>query len=64
MSKDYYPIPDELTVWHYKKANVDLIQRAICEFNFEKSFDNKNINEKVSILNNIINTFLSNLLTI
>ena len=58
--KIYYPLPYERDVFHYKKANVDLIRWAICEFNREKAFDNKNINEKVSIFINTINNFLSN----
>ena len=60
----YYPIPYEHGVWHYKKANVDLIQRAMYEFNWGRTFDNKNINEKASILNNTINNVLSNLVMI
>lgn len=50
----------EREVWYYKKANNDLIQRAMCEFNCEKAFGNKNINEKLSIINTI-NNVLSNL---
>ena len=28
----YYPPPYESKIWHYKKANIDLIQQAIHEF--------------------------------
>ena len=40
--------------------NIGLIQQAIREFNWERAFHRKNINEKVSILNNTINNVLSN----
>ena len=39
--------------------NIDLIQQAIRELNWERAFHRKNINEKVSILNITINV-LSN----
>ena len=58
--KIYYPPPYEREIWHYKKANSDLIQQVIGEFNWERAFHRKNINEKVSILNNTINNVLSN----
>ena len=47
-------------MWHYRKANVDLIYQAISKFNWKRPFHRKNINEKVSILNNTINNVLSN----
>ena len=50
----------EREIWHYKKANIDLIQQAIREFNWERAFHKENINKKVSILNNTINNVLSN----
>ena len=58
--KIFYPSTYEPEIWHYKKANIDLIQQAIPEFNWERAFHRKNINEKVSILNNTINNALSN----
>ena len=59
--KIYYPPPPyEREIWHYKKANIDLIQQVIREFNWERSFYRKNISEKVSILNSTINNILSN----
>ena len=54
------PLPNyEHEIWHYKKANIDLIQQAIREFNWKRAFHGMNINEKVSILNNTINNVLS-----
>ena len=58
--KIYYPPRYEREIWHYKKTNIDLIQQAIREFNWERAFHRKNINAKVSISNNTINNVLSN----
>ena len=55
--KIYYPPPYEREIWHYKKANIDLIQQAIREFTWERAFHRKN--EKVPILSNTINNVLS-----
>ena len=60
--KIYYPSPYEREICHYKKANIDLIQQAIHEFNWERAFHRININEKVHILINTINNVLSNLI--
>ena len=57
--KTYYPPPYEPEITHYKKANIDLIQQAIREFNWERAFHRKSINEKLSILSNINNVLLS-----
>ena len=61
--KIYYPHPYEREIWHYKKANIDLIQQVTHEFNRERDFYGKNIHEKVFILNNTINNVLSNVLS-
>ena len=58
--KIYYPPPYLREVWHYKKANADLIKRAISNFNWEKAFSNTNINEKVSLFNKTILNILNN----
>ena len=58
--KIYNPPPYEREICYYKKANIDLIQQVIREFNWERAFHRKNINEKVSILNSTINNILSN----
>ena len=52
--KMFYPPPSEREVWHYQRANVDLIQRAIKQFSSEKSFRNLNINEMVFLFNKTI----------
>ena len=55
-----YPFLYEREIWHCKKANIDLIQQAVHEFNWERAFHRKNINEEVSILNNTSNDVISN----
>ena len=55
-----YPLTYERETWDYKKANIDLIQQAIHEFNRERAIHRKKINEKASILNNTIYNVLSN----
>ena len=57
--KIYYPTDYEREIWHYKKANLDLIKQAIREFNCARAFHRKNIDEKVFILNNTIDNALS-----
>ena len=51
--KIYYPPPYERKIWHYGKANVDHIRKAI-------SFENNSVNEKVNIFNTTIKNILSN----
>ena len=47
-------------IWYFKKAHVNFIQRATCEFNWEKAFDNKNSDEKeFPFFNNINKNVLS-----
>ena len=58
--KIFYPSAYEREIWHYQNANIDLIQQAIRDFNWERAFHRKNINEKVLALNNTINNVLSN----
>ena len=49
-----YPLPYERDIWHYQRANVDQIQRAIEQFSREKLFRDLNINEMVSLFNRTI----------
>ena len=46
------PFPRE--VWHYGEANIDLIIRALSNFNWEKAFYSANVTKKVSIFNETI----------
>ena len=60
MQKLFYP-PYEREIWHcYKRANVDLIQRAIEQFYWEKTFRNLNINEMVFLFTKTITNIFSN----
>ena len=55
-----YPPPYLQNVWHYKDGKLELIQRAINEFNWARAFSNTNVNEKVNIFNNTILNIWSN----
>ena len=55
-----YPPPFERLVWNYSKANVDMIQKAITNFNWENQLANLNVNEKVQYFNEIILNIFSN----
>ena len=50
-------------VWHYNDANTELIRRVVDQFNWQKAFLNKNVNEKVNIfyetILNILRNFIS-----
>ena len=58
--KIYYPPPYEREIWHYGKANVDHIKKAIHEFPWQRSFENNSVNEKLNIFNTTIKNILSN----
>ena len=45
------PPPYYRKLWDYKKVNTEAIQRAISAFNSDMAFQNKDINEKIKILN-------------
>ena len=55
-----YPPPYEREIWHYQKANVDLIKRAINSFDWEKALSNIDIDKMVSIFNQTITNILCN----
>ena len=38
--KTHYPLPYEREIWHYGKANVDHIRKAINELPWERKFEN------------------------
>ena len=50
-----YPPPYLPEVWHCKDANTDLIRRAINGSNWTRAFSNTSVNQKVNMLNNILN---------
>ena len=47
--KIYYPPPYEREIWHYKNASIDLIQRTINYYSWERPLAKNDINEKVYI---------------
>ena len=55
-----YPPPYEREISHYQKANIDLIERAINSFDWEKAFSNIDIDNMVSIFNQTIINILCN----
>ena len=55
-----YPPPYAREVWHYQDSNVDLIRRSINEFDWDRAFANKHVDEKVLIFNKTILNALSN----
>ena len=46
-------------MWHYKHSNTDHIRKATNGINWERSFTNKDANEKVNIFNEISSNFLN-----
>ena len=61
--KVLYSPPYEREIWHYQRANIHQIQRAIEQFSWEKSFINININEvslfNKTIIKNILSKYIS-----
>ena len=56
----YYPPQYYREVCYYNDANTELIRPAVDQFNWQKAFLNKNINEKVTIFNQTILNILRN----
>ena len=63
-----YPPLYERLVWDYKNTNIQLLNRSIETFNWEKLLGNKNANEQLYLLNktmlNISHNFIPNKNTI
>ena len=55
----YLP-PNEREVWHYQKAKIDLIKRAINAFDCENAFSSINVDKMVYIFNKTIVNILCN----
>ena len=59
-----YPPPYQRLIWDYKKADSVKIRKALDLINWERLFNNKNINEQVSILNetrlNVFSNYVPN----
>ena len=55
--KIYYPPPYEGEIWHYEKANADLIRRSIDQFPWDIRFAHVNVNQKVQLFIKPLKTF-------
>ena len=55
-----YPPPYTREVWHYQDSNVDQIRPSLNEFDWDRAFANKHVDEKVLIFNKTVLNFLSN----
>ena len=42
--KIFYPPPYEHEIWHYNKANTDLIRRSSDELSWKNRFSNTDVN--------------------
>ena len=64
--KVVFPPPYEREVWHFKKANIDHRnidhRKAINDFEWEKSFQNTNVNYMAHLFNRTIKNILRNLI--
>ena len=58
--KNYYPPPYEREIWHYEKANADLICTSIDQFPWDNRFSNLDVNQKVNLFNQTIKNILCN----
>ena len=58
--KVVFPPPYEREVWHFKKANVGHIRKSTNGFQWEKSFQNVNVNDIVHLFNRTIKNILHN----
>ena len=55
-----YQPPYSRKVWYYKEGKTDLIRRGLNDFNWDRAFSNKNVNEEVCIFNKSVLNILGN----
>ena len=58
--KIFYPPPYEREIWHYQKANIENIRKAINRFPWAMRFTNIDVNERVNLLNKTIKNIIRN----
>ena len=58
--KIYYPPPYKRKIWHYEKANADLICGSIDQFPSDIRFAHIDVNQKVHLFNQTIKNILCN----
>ena len=56
--KIYYPPPYECELWHYEKANADLICRSIDQSPWDIRFAHMDVNQKVHLFNQCLKNIL------
>ena len=56
----YYSPPYEEEIWHYQKANIEKIRKAIDRFLWAMRFTNIDVNEKVNLFNKTIKNIIKN----
>ena len=61
--KVFHPLLLEREIWHYNKANTDLIPRSIHELSWENKFSNTDANQKVYLFNETIKNILYNFIS-
>ena len=58
--KILYPPPNERKVWHFQKADFNLLRKAMNKFNWERAFFNLGINKMVSVFNTTTKNIMAN----
>ena len=58
--KIVFPPPHECEVWHFQRVNVDHMRKTISGFQWEKSFQNMNVNDMVHLFNKTIRNIFHN----
>ena len=58
--KIHYLPTYEREVWHFQKADINLIRRAMNEFNWERAFFSLDINKMLSVCNTTIKNIMVN----
>ena len=59
----FCPSPYRREICHYQDPNIDMIRRAISQFNWDKNFSNTTVNEKGNIFSHTILYILRNFIS-
>ena len=54
------PHPFYRDIWDYKRGNVEMIQKAITNFNWKRAFSNSSVNENVRFFGDTLKNIFSN----
>ena len=58
--KVFFPPPYERAVWHFSQVNSDYIKKAVDLFGWESARTDLDVNDQVSVFNDIIKNIMSN----